>query len=64
MLAALQGKNMLIYPHGRIIHILFHEQVACRRFMKWKKVYLSSVKNMAMWFHHSQTGSETMCLLF
>ena len=33
--------------HGRIILVLFHEQIALRRDTEWKKVYLTSVCNIA-----------------
>ena len=52
--------------HGRIIHILFHEQAVCRRRHKneeKKRAYLMSEGNIAMWFYHSLAGSETMSTL-
>ena len=48
--------------HGRIIHILFYEQAACRRGTKWKKVI--SVGNIAMWLYYSLAGSVTTSLEF
>ena len=38
-------------PTDKTIHILFHEQVCGGRYTKWKKTYLISIANMAMWLH-------------
>ena len=44
--------------------MLFHEQAVYGRSTKWKKDYLMSVGNIAMWLYHFLAGPETVSLLF
>ena len=60
MLVSLYGKNTDI-SHGRIIYILFHEHVEGGK--KYKKAYVTSVANIAMWLYQFLAGSETKLLL-
>ena len=60
MKVASRGKN----SYGRLIYIFFHEQALYERGTKWKKVYLTSVRNVAMWLYRSVAESEKTFLLF
>ena len=44
------------------MHILFHEQAVYGRDTNWKKVYLMSEGNIAMWLNYFMAASNTMFL--
>ena len=64
MLVALQKMNTLMYPIVKLYTYCSMNKQYIEGIQKWKKAYLMSVDNIAMWLYHSLTESETISLLF
>ena len=54
----IKRKNTQCVSTAKTMHILFHEQMVCRRGTKWKNAYLMSVVYIDMWLYHLLVGSE------